>query len=281
MSRAYICSVSTKYPENYRIGVIAGKWGVEERYRNRLAGVRPGDLLVFVVGGEFRSMHRVISNPYVERIPLWPAKNGDIFAHRVDIGTAEYEGRVSAKELAPFISFMRDKKAWGGTLQGPNGVLNGRLSSDDLALLKDAMVATSALDQESTHSKESPLIDLPYMGWAPGLLEQLTRLSDLKSATGFADPFVGAEEWRAGLQAGVYEDLRRIPTVAVLPIDRSPTETVLSTLYGLSALKQSPANPKNVRGVIYIREESSAYGSLLSGVGNLEAVAFDVRVSLR
>jgi len=38
----YVCSVSDRFPENYRIGVEAGVWGVEERHAKRIKNVEPG-----------------------------------------------------------------------------------------------------------------------------------------------------------------------------------------------------------------------------------------------
>ena len=60
----YLCAVSQNFPENLDIGVQAGVWGVEERYAKRISQVRPGDTLVFLVGGDFRSVHRIESEPF-------------------------------------------------------------------------------------------------------------------------------------------------------------------------------------------------------------------------
>lgn len=73
----YLCSVSNQSPENYVIGVRAKCWGVQEKYAYKLNGVDEGDTLVFVVGGFFRSIHKIESAPFVDDAPLWPPNKKD------------------------------------------------------------------------------------------------------------------------------------------------------------------------------------------------------------
>ena len=81
----YICSVSPKFPENYQIGIHSKKWGVEEKYHKRIVAAQPGDMLLFVIGGEFVSIHTIESAPHRDETILWPPKTGDIFPWRVSI----------------------------------------------------------------------------------------------------------------------------------------------------------------------------------------------------
>src|SRR6266849_2748920 len=106
----YLCAVSGRFPENYEIGLQAQVWGVEDKYKNRIAAVRPGDSLVFLVGGDYRSVHKIESEPYVDDTPLWPEKDGDLFPHRVRISPPLAVGHVRARELADEISFMKGKE---------------------------------------------------------------------------------------------------------------------------------------------------------------------------
>jgi hypothetical protein len=284
MSRAYICTVSNSFPENYGIGIGLGKWGVEERYASRIAPVRPGDLLIFAVGGEFRSIHAVLTPPYVETELVWPPKNGDIFPHRISIGPALTSGRIRVAELAPSISFMRGKRAWGGTLQGPNGVFNSRATAEDVQLITVALQANAeptvvaAPDSSSVEGPRILAVDPTY--WLPGFLDRLASLARLQRSPKAIDPFAGAESWRRGLLTGVYSDVDRTPTIAVAPIERSADGTVLATLYGLASLRHV-APSSEVRGVIFVHEMREDVGRLVSGVPNISAVGFDVHVSLR
>ncbi len=134
----YLCAVLPRFPENYQIGIHAGTWGVEEKYKNRIASVVPGDTLVFLVAGQYRSIHRIESVPFVDQTPLWPAKDGDYFPYRVKISEPLFLGAASAVALANQISFMKGK-TWGGTIQGASGVFNDRLTTQDLALIKSHM----------------------------------------------------------------------------------------------------------------------------------------------
>jgi hypothetical protein len=278
MSKHYICSVSGRFPENYDLGVRVGKWGVEERYRKRIAPVRPGDYIVFVVAGEFRSIHRVTRAPYEDKTLLWPPKDGDIFPYRVEIAPAEVAGRVRVADLAGGISFMRDK-VWGGTLQGPNGVFNDRLTPEDVRLVRESFRVLQRPDEEvPAPPPVQPVLQLQGTSWLPGLLDQLADLSELTPEARFPDPFAGAEEWRSGLVSGVYTDRGEVPTLALLPVDRDLQPTVLSALYGLSSLKQS--SPL-VRGIIFVPDRRSTIGSLLNGLPNLTSVPFDLHVSIR
>ena len=83
--KTYICTVSNKFPENYQIGIQAGLWGVEEKYKNRILKVQQGDQLVFIVGGVYRTLHRIESQVFIDETPLWPEKDGSIFPYRIKI----------------------------------------------------------------------------------------------------------------------------------------------------------------------------------------------------
>ena len=95
----YICTVSNRFPENYQIGVQARRWGVEERYKKRIEPVKPGDLLVFLVGGIFRTAHKIESFAFEEHDLLWPEKDGSTFPHRIKIGRTIAESNKVAKRF--------------------------------------------------------------------------------------------------------------------------------------------------------------------------------------
>src|SRR5262249_6889340 len=130
----YLCTVTSRFPENYEIGMRSGTWGVEEKYKEKIAPVRDGDKLVFVMGGAVRSVHTIDDKPFFDETPLWPPKDGSLFPYRVHIRPAEWAGSLPLGPLADEISFMRGK-VWQGTIQGPNGVFNPKLTQGDLNLI--------------------------------------------------------------------------------------------------------------------------------------------------
>jgi len=290
--KAYISSVSSSATENYEIGIRVGVWGVEERYRNRIAPVRPGDLLIFVVEGRFRSAHPILSTPYHDNSIVWPPKNGDPFPHRVQIGEAIATGSVHVGDLAASISFMQGKVFWG-TLRGQNGVFNPHATPEDIEFILQAFDApaeramevlpTDRTDDSPPERPESPsrIVPVPPDRWLDSLLDELAALENLRATGDYADPFGGADKYRSGLLTGVYTDPKETPTVAVAKFDRSPSDTIVSTLYGLSSLKGSRDGVKEVRGVIFVPEKASPILDLVRGVPNLTAVEFDVYVGRR
>jgi hypothetical protein len=283
VNRYYICAVATAFAANYEIGVRKRVWGVTNRNRRRIAPVEMGDFLIFTVGGEFRSIHPINSAPYVDQTIVWPARSGDAYANRIRIGDAIIEGRVRVADLAGHITFMRNVKAWGGTLQGANGVFNDRLTRDDVTLIEGALRNSAPLKAERQKVAAAPAEPLLVSGttWLPGLLDQLARSSELIPFQRASDPFSGAEAHREGLVTGVYVDRSETPTLALLPVERPAENTVISALYGLSALTQSAKKPGNVRGIVYVPGGESHLEHLLVGIPNLASVRFELAVSIQ
>jgi hypothetical protein len=90
----YLCSVSSSLVHNYNLGIQSGVWGVEDKYASRIAGVTPGDLLVFLVDRHFRSIHEITEGPYVDATPIWEPRESDYFRHRVRFGDAVASGSL-------------------------------------------------------------------------------------------------------------------------------------------------------------------------------------------
>jgi hypothetical protein len=134
----YICSVSPRFPENYYLGIQAKRWGVEEKYANRIAPVKSGDFLIFVHAGQYSSIHAIESDPFYDATPLWPPKDDSVFPHRIQISKPIFKGNASVKDLSNQISFMKGK-FWGGTIQGASGVFNDHLTREDFEVIKSRM----------------------------------------------------------------------------------------------------------------------------------------------
>src|SRR5262245_16678791 len=127
--KTFLCVVSPNFPENYEIGVQARTWGVEEGYKRKIEQTSPGDELVFIARRNIRSIHTIESKVYRDDKPLWPPKDGDFFPWRIKISRPTCAGQIPSDVFSANISFMRAVDHWPGTIQGPNGVFNERLTS--------------------------------------------------------------------------------------------------------------------------------------------------------
>lgn len=277
MSRVYICAVSPQFPENYEIGVRTGTWGVSDGYARRIRGVVQGDMLVFIVGGRFRSVHTILSAPYHDPTLLWPPREGDVYPHRIRISPPEAAGDAPVRDLASRISFMKGR-VWGGTIMGANGVFNDRATQPDLELIRAALQA-HPIEGKPVVRPRDKLQPRAEIGLAT-LLDELAAMSRLRRASAITNPFTDDLPWGRGLVAGVFMDVKDVPTLAVAPIDRSPSDTVLSTLFGLSALKQADPQLKRVQGRIFVHSQEFAIQPFIIGVPNLEAVPYQLHLSL-
>src|SRR3954451_15235068 len=123
-----LCVVSPNFPENYDIGVQACTWGVENVYKNKIEKTSPGDEVVFISKRHIRSIHTIEGKVYRDDKPLWPPKDGDLFPWRIKISGPTYVGEIPSAVFSANVSFMRAVDHWPGTIQGPNGVFNDRLT---------------------------------------------------------------------------------------------------------------------------------------------------------
>jgi len=283
--KIYLCAVTARYPENYQIGLHALRWGVEERYSGKIAGVRRGDTLVFLVGGEFRSIHRIESDPFMESTPLWPPKDGSLFPHRIKIGPPLYKGHANANQLAAHISFMRTKERWTGTLQGPHGIFNPRLTPDDLSLI-----------QSHLHPVVEPAAVVPTTEQSPAVLVEPGKVlfqffgNDLENALLELLPGLGLTALPA--------DTSRIParksnairmlcsdqdgSYAVVHLHRgqAPAQTLLEVLHDMSWARQNMSNGRDVRGVILSEAADSELAAIAGEVPNVTVKGYRLAIAL-
>src|SRR5947208_16165891 len=174
--QTFLCVVSPRFPENYHIGVQARTWGVERRYENRIRQVSPSDEVVFIASQQIRSIHKIESEVYKDNHPLWPAKDGDLFPFRIKISRPTYTGQISSDEFVPHISFMRDKEAWGGTIQGASGVFNDRLTAEDVNFIRSRLRKISVPETQIARAAEQPEIKNLFRLIGSDALESLKRI---------------------------------------------------------------------------------------------------------
>jgi len=286
--KTWLCTVSNRFPENYEIGLHAGKWGVEERYKHRIAEVKPGDLLVFMVAGQYRSIHRIESAPFREETALWPPKDGDLFPHRIHIGPALFRGKADARDLAPMISFMKVVDVWGGTIQGASGVFNGRLTDEDVELIQkhlhtgigaEADVRRSSTAASSAETEpESRKVAFQVVGrdMEQALLSLLPALglSPVPAAdSSFQSPKSEAIRVLCKDRAGVF-------TVVHLHRGQAPTETLLEVLHEMSWTRQQLAKGRDVKGVILAEAADAGLTSMAGEVPNLAIKHYRLTIEL-
>jgi Endonuclease NucS C-terminal domain len=283
----YLCTVTSRFPENYEIGIRSGTWGVEEKYKEKIEPVHSGDKLVFVMGGIVRSVHTIADDPFFDKTPLWPPKDGSIFPYRVHIHAAEWVGTVSLAAIADQISFMRGK-VWGGTIQGPNGVFNPKLTQSDLGLIIGELnrpvqpkgplpppQSPIAAERQKTLFKfyekdiEDRLIDLlPSIG--------LTLYQDENSGRS-GRQFI-CEVGRIDLlcTSAATGDL----VIIELKKGQAPNETLLQILRYMSWVRQNLSGRNDVKGIILTESADSTLEQILGEVPNVSIQYYSLSITL-
>ncbi len=103
-------------PQNYRICLASGLWGVN-RQTNTIQEVRPGDVITFYIAGakQFSGVYRVTSEPFFDKTPLWPDKP---YPWRVRMEPLNQVGRIYAPEIKDRLPLIGNPEHWGTFLQG-------------------------------------------------------------------------------------------------------------------------------------------------------------------
>jgi Endonuclease NucS C-terminal domain len=283
----YLCSVSGRFPENYEIGLCARVWGVEDKYQQRITAVRPGDRLIFLVGGEYRSIHTVESEPYVDDNPLWPEKDGDHFPHRIKISPPNAVGHVSASTLASQISFMRGK-VWGGTIQGPNGVFNDRLTSADLGIIQSHMSGAPAmppLPSPAVVSRSAERQGALFKFYEADVEHRILDSLSLLGLRLYVDSTTGRQGRQFVIDHGridlLCEDLRDgALTVVELKKGQAPDQALLQLLRYMSWVRQHVANGRDVKGIILTESADSALFQVVGEVPNVSIRYYKVTINV-
>ncbi len=283
----YLCTVTSRFPENYELGLRSGTWGVEEKYQNKIAPVRRGDKLVFVMGGIVRSVHTIDSDPFFDATPLWPAKDGSIFPHRIRIRPAEWVGAVPLKTIADRISFMR-RKVWGGTIQGPNGVFNPNLTKEDLNLI------VGELSRPVRSKGPLPLAQNLVVAERQKALFKFyerdveDRLINLLPSLGLS-LYHDEESGRSGRQfmceVGRIDLLCNSVTsgdfvIVELKKGQAPNETLLQILRYMSWVRQHLSGKNDVKGIILTESADSELEQILGEVPNVSIRYYSISVTL-
>jgi hypothetical protein len=201
---------------------------------------------------------------------LWPEKDGSVFPHRIGISDPIAVGEVPLAEVASAISFMSDKQQPMGTLQGPNGVFNPRMTAADVEVVRGRLSAalparTQVAPEVARQAAERHMAI--FRLYEHDLDDQILRLL---AETGVR----------------VADDARRIPTgvdvidaigtdnqgrAVIIDINRgrAPDEALLQVLRHMSWVRQHRAEGRDVRGLIVAEAADHALVELVGEVLNV------------
>jgi hypothetical protein len=280
--KTFLCVVSPRFPENYHIGVQARVWGVERRYENRIRQVSLGDEVVFIASQQIRSIHQIESEVVKDDRPLWPPKDGDLFPFRIKISRPTYAGQISSNEFVPHISFMRDKEAWGGTIQGASGVFNDRLTDEDVNFIKSRLHRVAVPEEPAARAAEQPQIKNLFRLIGSDVLDSLRRILPSLGLTR-----VNGADFPAEYDLGYGGNVilcRDVKTKDFVVVDfnrgEAPTETLIRVLHYMSWVRQTVAGSKDVRGIILTESANEALSAIVKEVPNVDLRFYRIGIEL-
>ena len=277
MRKTCLCAVSSRFPENYDIGVINRVWGVEEKYRKRIVPLRPGDQILFIVAGSFRSLHRVESDPFFDDTLLWPQKDGSRFPHRVQMSPALFVGEAPVKELAPKISFMKGKR-WGGTIQGPNGVLNPKLTPADVELILQRLVLR--IEPGTRPEPRPPVARRPFTFRLT--VEAFTdEVKDALRQLGLEATHVQPREDGRGLLLHLARPGTHEQVVAGVFVDPPKVDDVVAVLREMIAVRTQLPDAATVDGLLLSLVDDPELADIVNETRSVQMIRYDLGVRLR
>lgn len=280
--KTFLCVVSAKYPENYHIGIQARTWGVERRYYDKISQTSVGDELVFMADQQIRSVHRIESAVYKEDQVLWPPKDGDVFPYRIKISEPLYSGEIPKDEFKDVISFMKTADAWGGTIMGPHGVFNPRLTDADVAFIKGRLKASSAASAKVTAAPEKQEVRNLFRLIGSDVLESLKRLLPTLGLRRFNGADFPAEyDLGYGGSVVLCRDVKNDDLVVVdFNRGEAPTDTLIRVLHYMSWVRQTLAGTKQVRGIILSESANEALSHIVREVPNVSLRFYRIGIEL-
>jgi len=127
---AYWLCITTE--ENWNVIKQKNVWGVQEKHRNTIAKVKPGDkCLIYVMSTKkddelipprIMAAYEVTSEVFVDRSRIFkPSARNKIetFPLRIKLKSIKiFENPVDFKSLIPELRFIKNKKNWTGHIQG-------------------------------------------------------------------------------------------------------------------------------------------------------------------
>ena len=112
--------------ENWEVIKEKNIWGVEERHRNTISKVRPGDkLLIYVMGTKKENetlpprivaVYEAVSETFIDSSRRF---KGKLYPLRIRLRPiAVFPKPLDFRELVPKLSFIKNKRMWVGHIRG-------------------------------------------------------------------------------------------------------------------------------------------------------------------
>jgi len=112
--------------ENWEVIREKNIWGVEERHRNTISKVRPGDkLLIYVMGTKkddeslpprIVAAYEAVSEVFTDPSRLF---KGKVYPLRIRLKPiAVFSKPLDFKEFVPKLGFIKNKRMWAGHIRG-------------------------------------------------------------------------------------------------------------------------------------------------------------------
>jgi len=112
--------------ENWEVIKEKNIWGVEERHRNTISKVRPGDkLLIYVMGTKKENetmpprivaVYEAISEMFIDSSRRF---KGKLYSLRIRLRPiAVFSRPLDFRELVPKLGFIKNKRFWVGHIRG-------------------------------------------------------------------------------------------------------------------------------------------------------------------
>ncbi len=118
--------------ENWKVIKEKNIWGVQQRHKNTIAKVKPGDKCLIYVMSTKRdkdvipprivAAYEVISEVFEDRSRIFKSPSGkssEIYPYRIKLKPIKiFEKPLDFKSLIPELKFIKNKKRWTGHIQG-------------------------------------------------------------------------------------------------------------------------------------------------------------------
>jgi predicted RNA-binding protein len=112
--------------ENWEVIKERNIWGVEERHRNTISKVKPGDkLLIYVMGTKkddesllprIVAVYEAVSEVFIDSSRIF---KGKVYPLRIRLRPiAVFSKPLDFRELVPRLSFIKNKRFWVGHIRG-------------------------------------------------------------------------------------------------------------------------------------------------------------------
>jgi predicted RNA-binding protein len=112
--------------ENWEVIKERNIWGVEERHRNTISKVKPGDrLLIYVMGTKKENeslsprivaVYEAVSEVFIDSSRIF---KGKVYPLRIRLRPiAVFSKPLDFRELVPRLSFIKNKRFWAGHIRG-------------------------------------------------------------------------------------------------------------------------------------------------------------------